>query len=92
MGKREVDAQSPWLQLAATMFCSTNSGNGSCKVPLSLSLIFPSFNFLNKKEDFFNFLYCIRISFSFDKEIEFAIVLGKKIMWNLCYLIQFMFK
>ena len=51
-GKREVDAQSPWLQLAATVFRSTNSRGGSNKVPLSLSLIFPSFNFLNKKEDF----------------------------------------
>ena len=53
--KREVDAQSPWLQLAATVFCSTNSGGGSGKVPISLSLIFPSFNFLNKKEYFFKF-------------------------------------
>ena len=67
------------------MFHSTNSGGGFGKVPLSLSLIFPSFNFLNKKEDFFNFLYCIRISFSFDKETEFPVVLGEKIMWNLCY-------
>ena len=55
-GKREVDAQSPWLLLAATVFCSTNSDCGSSKVPLSLSFIFPSFNFLNnKKKIFFNF-------------------------------------
>ena len=54
LGKREVDAQSSWLQLAATVFRSTNSGGGSGKVRLSLSLIFP-FNFLNKKEDFFKF-------------------------------------
>ena len=54
-GKREIDAQSPWLLLAATMFRSTNSGRGSNKVPLSLSLIFPSFNFLNKKKDFLIF-------------------------------------
>ena len=56
---REVDAQSPWLLLAATVFRSTNSSCGSGKVPLSLSLIFPSFNFLNnqkkKKKRFFNF-------------------------------------
>ena len=51
-GMGEVDAQSPWLQLAATVFRSTNSGRGSGKVPLSLSLIFPSFNFLNKKKIF----------------------------------------
>ena len=88
-GKREVDAQSPWLSLAATVFYSTNSSRGSGKVPLSPSLIFPSFNFLNKKKKrFFNFQYCIRISFSFDKEIEFPVVLGKEIMWNLCYWIQ----
>ena len=49
-GKREVDVQSPWLSLAATVFRSTNSGRGSGKVPLSPSLIFPSFNFLNKKK------------------------------------------
>ena len=49
-GKREVDVQSPWLPLAATVFPSTNSGCGSGKVPLSPSLIFPSFNFLNKKK------------------------------------------
>ena len=49
-GNREVDAQSPWLLLAATVFRSTNSGRGSGKVLLSLSLIFPSFNFLNKKK------------------------------------------
>ena len=57
-GKTEVDAQSPLLLLAATVFCSTNSGRGFGKVPLSLSLIFPSFNFLNnqkKKKRFFNF-------------------------------------
>ena len=55
-GNREVDAQSPWLLLAATVFRSTNSGRGSGKVLLSLSLIFPSFNFLNnKKKIFFNF-------------------------------------
>ena len=40
--KREVDAQSPWLLLAATVFRSTNSDRDSGKVPLSLSLIFPS--------------------------------------------------
>uniref|UniRef100_A0A7N2MPB5 Uncharacterized protein n=1 Tax=Quercus lobata TaxID=97700 RepID=A0A7N2MPB5_QUELO len=34
-GKREVDAQSPWLQLAATVFRSTNSDGGS--VPMSLA-------------------------------------------------------
>ena len=39
--KREVDAQSPWLLLATTVFRSTNSDCGSSKVPLSLSLIFP---------------------------------------------------
>ena len=49
-GKREVDVQSPWLSLAATVFPSTNFGRGSGKVPLSPSLIFPSFNFLNKKK------------------------------------------
>ena len=49
-GKREVDAQSPWLSLVATVFHSTNYGRGSGKVPLSPSLIFPSFNFLNKKK------------------------------------------
>ena len=52
-GKREVDAQSPWLSLAATVFRSTNSGRGSGEVPLSPSLIFPYFNFLNKKKRFF---------------------------------------
>ena len=52
-GKREVDAQSPWLLLAVTVFRSTNSGRGSGKVPLSLSLIFPSFNFLKKKKKIF---------------------------------------
>ena len=31
-GKREVDAQSPWLPLAAAMFRSTNSDRGSGKV------------------------------------------------------------
>ena len=51
--KREVDAQSPWLLLAVTVFCSTNSDRGSGKVPLSLSLIFSSFNFLNKKKYIF---------------------------------------
>uniref|UniRef100_A0A7N2MUU3 Uncharacterized protein n=1 Tax=Quercus lobata TaxID=97700 RepID=A0A7N2MUU3_QUELO len=30
-GKREVDAQSPWLQLAATVFRSTNSDGGSAR-------------------------------------------------------------
>ena len=50
LGKREVDSQSPWLLLAATVFRSTNSSRGSGKVPLSLSLIFPSFNFLNLKK------------------------------------------
>ena len=55
-GKREVDAQSPWLLLAATVFHSIDSSCGSDKVPLSLSFIFPSFNFLNnKKKIFFNF-------------------------------------
>ena len=49
-GKREIDAQSPWLLLATTVFRSTNSDRGSSKVPLSLSLIFSSFNFLNKKK------------------------------------------
>ena len=48
-GKREVDAQSPWLSLATTVFRSTNSGRGSGEVPLSPSLIFPYFNFLNKR-------------------------------------------
>ena len=48
--KREVDAQFPWLPLATTVFRSTNSGCGSCKVPLSPFLIFPSFNFLNQKK------------------------------------------
>ena len=52
-GKREVDVQSPWLLLAATMFPSTNSGHGSDKIPLSPSLIFPSFNFLNKGKKIF---------------------------------------
>ena len=37
--------QSPWLQLAATMFCFTNSGDGSSKVPLSLSLSLFDFSF-----------------------------------------------
>ena len=32
--KREVDAQSPWLLLAVTVFRSTNSDRGSGKVPL----------------------------------------------------------
>ena len=49
-GKREVDAQSSWLLLVATVFHSTDSSCGSDKVPLSLSLIFPSFNFLTKKK------------------------------------------
>ena len=49
-GKREVDTQSPWLPLAPTVFRSTNFGRGSGKVPLSPSLIFPSFNFLNQKK------------------------------------------
>ena len=31
-GKREVDAQSPWLPLVATVFRSTNSSRGSGKV------------------------------------------------------------
>ena len=52
-GKREVDVPSPWLPLAATVFLSTNSCHGSGKVPLSPSLIFPSFNFLNKKKKIF---------------------------------------
>ena len=77
-GKREVDAQSPWLQLAATVFRSTNSGNGSGKVPLSLSLIFPSFNFLNKKEDFL--IFCIVLGFRFllIKKLNSLLYLGKK--------------
>ena len=52
-GKREVDVQSPWLPLAATVFPSTNSGCGSGKVRLYPSLIFPSFNFLNPKKKIF---------------------------------------
>ena len=93
LGKREVDAQSPWLLLAVIVFCSTNSDRGSSKVPLSLSLIFSSFNFLNqKKKDFLIFSIVLGFRFSFDKEIEFPIVLGKKIMWNLCYWIQIVFK
>ena len=77
-GKREVDAQSPWLQLAATVICSTNSDGGSSKVPLSLSLIFHSFNFLNKKEDFL--IFCIVLGFLFllIKKLNSLLYLGKK--------------
>ena len=62
------------------MFPSTNFGRGSGKVPLSPSLIFPSFNFLNKKKDFLIFSIVLGFSFSFDKEIVFPVVLEKKIM------------
>ena len=77
-GKREVNAQSPWLQLAATVFRSTNFGGGSGKVPLSLSLIFPSFNFLNKKED--SLIFCIVLGFRFllIKKLNSLLYLGKK--------------
>ena len=78
LGKREVDAQSPWLQLAATVFRFTNCGGGSSEVPLSLSLIFPSFNFLNKKEDFL--IFCIVLGFRFllIKKLNSLLYLGKK--------------
>ena len=56
-GKREIDAQSPWLLLATTVFRSTNSDRGSSKVPLSLSLIFSSFNFLNQKKNIYIYIY-----------------------------------
>ena len=77
-GKREVNAQSPWLQLAATVFRSTNFGGGSGKAPLSLSLIFPSFNFLNKKEDFL--IFCIVLGFIFllIKKLNSLLYLEKK--------------
>ena len=67
------------------MFRSTNSGGGSGKVPLSLSLIFPSFNFLNKKEDFL--IFCIVLGFCFllIKKLNSLLYLGKKIMWNLLF-------
>ena len=76
--KREVDAQSPWLLLAATMFRSTNSGRGSNKVPLSLSLIFPSFNFLNKKKDFLIFSIVLGFRFLLIKKLNSLLYLGKK--------------
>ena len=77
-GKREVDAQSPWLLLAATVFRSTNSGRGSGKVPLSPSLIFPSFNFLNKI--FFFLISSIVLGFRFllIKKLNSLLYLGKK--------------
>ena len=79
--KREVDAQSPWLLLAATVFHSTNSGHGSSKVPLSLSLIFPSFNFLNQKkkeEDFLIFSIVLGFRFLLIKKLISLLYLGKK--------------
>ena len=75
---REVDAQSPWLQLAATVFRSTNSGGGSDKVPLSLSFIFPSFNFLNKREDFLIFSIVLGFHFLLIKKLNSLLYLGKK--------------
>ena len=77
-GNREVDAQSPWLLLAATVFRSTNSGRGSGKVPLSLSLIFPSFNFLNKKKDFLIFSIVLGFHFLLIKKLNSLLYLGKK--------------
>ena len=77
-GKREVDVQSPWLLLAATVFPSTNSGRGFGKVPLSPSLIFPSFNFLNKI--FFFLISSIVLGFRFllIKKLNSLLYLGKK--------------
>ena len=76
--KREVDAQSPWLLLAATVFHSTDSSCGSDKVPLSLSFIFPSFNFLNKF--FFFLISSIVLGFRFllIKKLNSLLYLGKK--------------
>ena len=77
-GKREVDTQSPWLPLAPTVFRSTNFGRGSGKVPLSPSLIFPSFNFLNKI--FFFLISSIVLGFRFllIKKLNSLLYLGKK--------------
>ena len=79
-GKREVDVQSPWLLLAATVFPSTNSGRGSGKVPLSLSWIFPSFNFLikKKKKDFLIFSIVLGFRFLLIKKLNSLLYLGKK--------------
>ena len=80
LGKREVDVQSPWLPLVATVFPSTNSGRGSGKVPLSPSLIFPSFNFLNKKKkkDFLIFSIVLGFHFLLIKKLNSLLYLGKK--------------
>ena len=77
-GKREVDVQSPWLSLAATVFRSTNFGCGFGKVPLSPSLIFPSFNFLNKKKDFLIFSIVLGFRFLLIKKLNSLLYLGKK--------------
>ena len=78
-GKREVDVQSPWLPLVATMFPSTNSSCGSGKVPLSPSLIFPSINFLNKKKnDFLIFSIVLGFRFILKKKLNSLLYLRKK--------------
>ena len=78
-GKREVDVQSPWLPLVATVFPSTNSGCGSGKVLLSPFLIFPSFNFLKKKkEDFLIFSIVLGFRFLLIEKLNSLLYLRKK--------------
>ena len=75
-GKREVDAQSPWLQLAATVFRSTNSDSGSGKVPLSL-WFFLLLIFSTKNKIFL--IFCIVLGFRFllIKKLNSLLRLGK---------------